>query len=122
MSKPFYVVSTLSQDTSYPIWSDGEVKTVKKHIVVKGGTGVANKNLITPLGVVTQITEDEAKHLADHRLFKLHQKNGFVRILDRKIDPEVAVTDGMNSRDNSAPLVPEDFAGDKAKLQVKTAD
>jgi len=109
--KSFYVYSTLAQDTSYPIWTEGgDVKRVLKHIIIKGGTGVADKRLFTPLGVVTKVSEEDARHLAGHRVFKIHQKNGFVQIRDEDIAPLKAVTEGMQTKDESAQLTPEDFA------------
>lgn len=121
MSDNVYVYSTLAADTNYATWVDGGngISRIEKNILIKGGSGVANKHLITPLGIATKITKEEAKLLKEHRLFKLHEKNGFVRIREDKVEPEVAVAEDMNSRDNSAPLVPEDFVNDEVKPQSR---
>lgn len=123
MAKEFYVYSTMSQDVSYPIWSDGEVKRVVEHIVINGGTGVVDKRLYTPNGVVTKVTQEQLAHLKNDRVFKLHEKNGFVKVSEENVNPEKVATEGMELRDQSAQLVPEDFENaPKTKTSKKAKD
>lgn len=125
MSKDFYVYSTLAATTAYVIWQEGDGgQMVEKHrIVVKGGSGIANKNIITPIGVATRITEKDAELLAEHDLFKRHQAKGYVRIEPVEKDPEKVVTSsGMKTRDVSAPLVPSDFKANEAQPSDQKGD
>ena len=109
MSK-YYVYSTLASDVSYTNHAKGggDMPIELPPVFIKGGAGVANDRLITPLGVVTEVTEQELAYLRENEVFKLHEKNGFISISERKTDPDKAALD-MTARDNSAPLVPEDM-------------
>jgi hypothetical protein len=50
-------------------------------IVINGGAGVANKRtLITPLGVVTQVTDEQLEQLKREPAFQGHMKDGFITI------------------------------------------
>lgn len=124
MSKKHYVFSTLAAAVSYTGYAKQEndnVPQVQMAVVVNGGTGVANKRtLITPRGVVTEVTEDEAKFLAAHPVFQIHLKNGFVQISDKNADGDEAAAD-MTGRDESAPLVDEDFSDTDAQPQGNKA-
>lgn len=118
MSKDHFVYSTLAASTAYVFWteSEGGQKVEKHRITVKGGSGVANKNLITPIGVATRISEEDAKLLAEHPLFKRHQQKRFVRIEPIEKDPEKVVTSGgLVTRDISSPLQPGDFKPNEAQ-------
>lgn len=105
-----YVFSTLTSDNRYAFYADGgaDMKVQERTILIKGGTGIANDRLITPLGVATEVTAEEAEALKAHPLFQLHQKNGFVVIQDKKGDPE-KVASGMEIADGSAPLTPSKY-------------
>ena len=72
---------------------------------------MANDRLITPRGVVTEITEEQADYLRANKVFQLHEKNGFVQISDAKTDPDKAAAD-MTGRDQSAPEVPQTLPED----------
>lgn len=105
-----YIYSTLSADVNYNIYvhnSEGH-PLVAKSIHIKGGSGIAGKHFITPLGVRTEISDEELSLLENDEVFKTHKANGFVSISKADINPEVAAAD-METRDGSAPAVPEDF-------------
>jgi hypothetical protein len=109
-----YVYSTLAADTTYKEW----VKTSDLHIearsvTIKGGTGVANDRIVTPLGVRTEIDAELVEVLESNEIFKLHKANGFVTIEAVAEDPEKVAAD-MTTADNSAPLTDANFenAGD----------
>jgi len=61
---------------------------VVSDVLVKGGAGVANDRLITPRGVVTEITEEQAEALRANPVFAMHEKNGFVQIGEAYVDPD----------------------------------
>jgi hypothetical protein len=119
-----YVVSTLTSDQAYTLFfkkdDDGKsIPRADKVVIVKGGHGVANKNIITPKGVATAITEEQAKLLEENAAFKRHEKRGFVRILKKNPGDTEKASSDLSQRDGSAPLVEGDFAGGKAP---KTGD
>lgn len=114
MSK--FVYSTLANDNRYTGYTKGgaDLPRVEYSILVKGGAGVAGKwnRLETPVGAVTEVTDEEAEALASNVIFNRHQQNGFVVLSDRKVAVEEVAAD-MTGRDESAPLVEADFADAK---------
>lgn len=119
MSKIF-VYSTLTCDQRYTNYvpGGGDLPVPVGSVFVKGGTGVADARLVTPRGVVTEVTEEELAILEANADFNLHRKNGFVEVSASKVDPEKAAAD-MEGRDASAPLVPADLPAD---LQPKVPE
>lgn len=110
MSKDHYVYSTLSAPQEYVTYNSGaaDLPQAVQSVFIAGGANVAGKHLVTPLGVVTKVTDEELKALETNEVFKLHKENGFVTVSDAKVDPEVVAAD-MTSRDEAAPLVDGDF-------------
>lgn len=95
-----YIYSTLSADVNYTI---GDRK-----FAVAGKANVANRNIITPRGMVTKATAEEVAELKKNRIFALHLKNGFLTIEDRQHDVE-KVASSMEARDKSAPDTENDL-------------
>lgn len=118
-----YVYSTLSCDVTYQNHVSGanDMPVVVAEVRVMGGAGVANDRLITPQGVATSITEQDAEALRNNPVFRLHEENGFVRIEAKKIDIEKVVAD-MTARDESAPLISEDLPPDMQPNASATED
>lgn len=60
-----YVYSTLANDQSYTNWipGGGNMPVESHSVFIKGGTGVANDRLITPLGVMTEVTDHDIDEL-----------------------------------------------------------
>jgi len=113
---PKYVYSKLANDyvinqASYP--EDGKLPRIERQIVIKGGAGVITKNLITPAGVVTEITDDEAEWLKTNTSFIKQSKAGFLKLEGTSRTVEKAVSD-MTDRDNSDQLQEIDFEENKA--------
>lgn len=116
-----YLYSTLSAPTEYTGWKEGgaDMPTAAWSVVVNAGAGVATKHLITPVGVMTEVTAEELKLLQENDVFKRHLKNGYIKIDEKKHAVEAVVAD-MEARDNSAPLVEADFAeGEAPKTNVE---
>jgi len=112
MSKEYYVFSTLSTDTAYTDYADGggDMPVVKSTITIKGGANVADKNLVTPMGVMTKVSEDQLASLKNNKVFQLHEQNGFIKITEKAYGvEEVVVGEGMAEKDASAPLTPADY-------------
>lgn len=102
-----YVTSKMGAGVIYAIYGKtaGGLPFVQKEIEVKGGTGVMNKNLITPEGVVTSLSDEDIELLKVNPLFKLHQENGYVRIHKTE---KAKLTD-MQEKDNSAQKTASDY-------------
>lgn len=106
-----FVYSTLSCDQRYVKWSDapaGGTPREERSILISGGANVAKKNIITPQGVVTEVTEADLALLNENTLFKTHVKNGHITVQQKEVQVEKAVAD-MEKRDESAPLTPQDY-------------
>lgn len=120
MSKQIFIFSTLAADVSYTGYAEPKgdnLPQVQMAVVVKGGAGVANRRTLdTPRGLVTSVTEDEAKFLRAHPVFIEHEKNGHVQVSKENATGDDAAAD-MAGRDNSAPLVDEDFNDADAQPQ-----
>lgn len=113
-----YVFSTLATDMNYTVYDQGggDMPVKKLQVHIKGGAGVANDRIITPLGVMTEIEDEDIPHLEANPVFQLHKKNGFVKIEKKKADPEKVAAD-MNRRDNSAPLTDADYVDSDVKIK-----
>lgn len=99
----YHVYSTIATDVAY----------AQGAVLIKGGAGVATKNLITPRGVATTISDEEHALLVADQVFQLHRDNGFVTIEQgRKREAEAAAAN-MSAADPSRPLEPADIELDK---------
>jgi len=109
-----YVYSTLATDMNYTNYTEGgaDLPVAKPAVFIKGGAGVANDRLITPRGVITQVTEEDLAYLEANPVFQLHKTNGYILVEKSKLDPEKVAAD-MTGRDNSAPMVEHDVPADQ---------
>lgn len=111
MSKgEIYVFSTLTAPVNYQTFekSGNDLPMVTGSILINGGSNIPDKNLVTPIGVMTRVTEEQFSLLAANPVFNKHMENGYISIQDKPADPEKVASD-MNSRDESAPLRDADF-------------
>lgn len=110
MGKSVHVFSTLANDQRYVnyVSSPEGVPTATSNILIKGGAGVANERLITPLGVHTEVTEEALAELEKNPVFAKHKANGYITIQQRKADPDKVAT-SMNAKDLSRPFTPADY-------------
>ena len=108
-----YVYATLSCDNLYVEYSDanesGGPHNVVREVLVKGKANVIDKNMVTPRGIMTVVTDEQAEFLRKNYAFQEHEKAGFVTIQNKKYDDIEAVAADMTGRDNSAQKTPEDF-------------
>jgi hypothetical protein len=122
MSKSFYVYSTLTADNLY-LNHEGSANdipiAVGSGIMIRGGAGLAGRNLVTPRGVVNgPFSEEEIEYLRRQPVFQLHEANGFIHIDTTKVDADQVAAD-MTSRDGGAPLVDADFPeGDAPTTEI----
>jgi len=109
-----YVYSTLTNDNIYAGYktmaSANEIRhTVEHQVLIHGGHGLINKNFITPQGVVTEVSDDDYDFLMANSAFKFHVDAGYIKVEDRKAEPEKVASD-MEGRDGSSQLTPADYA------------
>lgn len=114
MSKILYVYSTLASDVDYTLYAEGggDLPIALPPVRIQGGAGVANDRLVTPRGVVTRVTEEQAAQLRQNKVFELHEKNGYITISETSADPDTVAAD-LTGRDYSAPIVPGDLPDDE---------
>lgn len=122
-----YICSKLSSDQAYTTWYKDTANNMprkNKQVLIKGGAGVANKKVITPYGVITQVTEEQIKQLQDNcPSFNRHLKAGYLKILEKDPrDKEIEkIADDMQ-KDGSAPITPKDLkkeGKDEGKINKK---
>src|ERR1700741_1221950 len=77
-----YVYSTLTCPQEYTGWKpspNGELRA-DRSVRIEGGHGVMNKHFLTPLGVMTEVSDDELAFLETVEAFQLHKANGFIKV------------------------------------------
>lgn len=120
-----YVYSTLTNDMEYHIFKERHEDSnrhtdVHKKILVKGGANRARDEPrpVTPLGVVTAVSDEDLALLEKDPHFIQHQRNGFI-VVDRKKQSVAKIVEKhMKAKDNSAPKVESDFPKD-VKVSTK---
>jgi len=118
-----YIYSTLTSGQIYTLWDTngygkGQTPRPLRSIEVAGGANVANKKtLVTPKGVMTEISDEVYGVLRENPVFKRHKARGYIKVEIDEHDPNEAARD-MTSQDQSAPMRPEDFeeAGKNPKI------
>jgi hypothetical protein len=93
-----YVYSTLASDQDIAVWKDGPggQKQVIKYIQIKGGAQIATKlagEIITPLGIKTEVTDEDFALLQQDWTFNHFVENGKLVVLGESINPEKVVSD-----------------------------
>lgn len=117
----YHIYSTLANGQAYTVYlpkveeKSQAARKFKQQVVIKGGAGVASKNLITPRGVRTEITDQEYGAIADHFCFRHHVKEGFIVVEKVKANANKVARD-MNDSDGSAPKTEDDFPRDSAQV------
>lgn len=107
-----YIFSTATNNCTYVEYDyhnrKGNLPQIKRRVLVKGGANRADKRLITPNGVVTEVSDDDLAFLVSNAAFIRHQKAGFHRIESHRFETDAVVTD-MVSGDKARPLTPEEY-------------
>jgi hypothetical protein len=69
------IISTLEADTRYT--------GIEHSVLIKGRSGGGMVwGIYRPTAASTEVSDDDAAFLASHGIFKLHQKRGFVEIMN----------------------------------------
>lgn len=108
-----HIISTLTADVRYAQFvTQPGVSTLVRAVTVKGGAGVASAGsgqVVTPAGVRTEVSDEDAEFLLQHGQFLDHQKRGHVKIINKPTDPNT-VAQKMEKDGGSAPKTPADVA------------
>lgn len=92
--KNVYVCSKMASDNAYTTWHPGQkaandMPRKDRQVLIKGGSGVINKQLVTPHGVVTSITSEELALVRKScPAFTRHEKAGFLKVLEKDPSPK----------------------------------
>lgn len=107
-----YVYSTLANPQKFvtysPALEPGMFPTPDVEVLIRGGAGIASKNLITEQGVCTMITEEEYDAICELAHFKQFVERGHIKVERKNYDIDKIVSD-MNPRDPGGPLTPSDY-------------
>lgn len=114
MAQKHYVFSTLTAAQVYTRTATGsnDLPKTLASVRIEGGSNVPDKNLVTPIGVMTEVDDEQMTVLQENPVFRMHVENGFIKV-EKKPAPVEKVAADMPTRDESAPLVDQDFTEDK---------
>jgi hypothetical protein len=117
-----FVYSTLTCDNIFPVYVENKdphaLPRIIHKIVIKGGHGVKlQKELHTPFGVRTQVSDSDLELLMKDLNFKKQISAGFITVDNKKVVAEKKAAD-MNPKDGSAPMTPKDF--EKSDISEET--
>lgn len=105
-----YVYSTIGQDMLYTQYKKtSHVPVPVSQVLIRGGAHVIDKNLHTPRGIVTKISDEQLKILENIELFKMHKENGFIVVQSNKENPTKVAQRDMKEKDDSAQKTTQDF-------------
>lgn len=117
-----FITSRLAGGVDYAFYEKAANGTniVVDTISVKGGSDVNDKRtLLTPIGVVTELTKDQLDKLMTHPVFKKHLENGYITINDNE---KAAQKAGEKLEvDKSAQLTPDDYVNGNDKKDMIAA-
>ena len=107
-----YVYSTLTADqqyTLYPADADPrQIPTGLHSVFIAGGANVINNHMITPRGMVTEVSKEQLEILEKIPAFVNHREAGFITVEKTMQAPDEVAQD-MTPKDESSQLVDSDF-------------
>ena len=120
MSK-IYVYSTMTASVTYCAWrkGGGDVPSIAQSVTINGGSNVVDKFIRTPLGVMTEITQDQLDIMEQDGVYQIHKAKGFITVDANLHDVEKVVAGNMESSDASAQLTPNDFVDGPKPVEVE---
>lgn len=106
-----HVYSTLASPQEFTTYIPGgaDLQVVDRQVHIKGGAGIASKNLITPNGVHTAISEDDYAAIKELWHWKKFVETGHIRVEKRQASDIDRIVSDMNPRDPGGPLTPADY-------------
>lgn len=109
-----FVYSTATCDNIFPVYEEnkepGKAHSIKHSVPIKGGANLAKGKgeFVTKYGIRTEVSDSDLALLKENAEFMRMVKDGFMFIDERKRNAEEVASD-MEARDESAPLVPQDY-------------
>ncbi len=99
-----YILSRLANDQVYIKYKKGygNKNIVEKEILIKGKADITTRQLITPMGVLTKVSDDDFEILKENPCFKEHCERGYISYY--KIKPDIEKSAQKLNKDESAPL------------------
>lgn len=121
------IFSTLTAANEYRFYKPGNDRSpaIVEHSVVIGGgaNNVNRRNLITPRGVATTVSDEDLEYLKQNEVFQLHMKNGFITIDAAKDERDAdKVAADMEGRSPDAPTVDADYEEGQEPFVNKDGD
>lgn len=116
-----YVLSKLANNQIYTKFAKGQngLNLIVKQVAIKGGADVTNKNLVTPQGIVTEVSSDDLEVLKENKDFQRHLDKGLVNYFAAK--PNIEKKAELMQKDNSRQLTKDDYKK-KAKTEPTTGE
>lgn len=104
-----YVLSKLANTQVYTKYIKGtdNFNQAVAFVTINGGADVTNKLLVTPQGVVTEISAEQLDLLKENKVFQQHLENGVVSYYS--LAPDVDKKAPKMKKDKSAQLQKKDF-------------
>lgn len=117
-----YVYSTSANNGTYCDYGPGNSDdknrghhVARKKVTIRGGHGVAAQQkgagyggIHTPMGVMTEVNDEDMEFLLQNKSFQRHIAAGFITYDKKKVDPAKRAQD-MAPKDGGAPVTPKDF-------------
>lgn len=113
-TKMKFLYSTLPAAQAYTAHKpsgDESLPIPTRTVMIHGGASLADHRFETPLGVLTEISEDDFEFLKTNKVFMRHAERGFIKVLDEKLDADKMAAD-MNRASGDVPVTPDDFAAE----------
>jgi len=106
-----YIYSTLTASQNFVEWKEtSDLPIAARKITILGGHGVINKQIVTPRGVVTKVSDKDMEFLKTYPPFLKMVEEGFLSYEDKKnVDVEKKIVHMNLKGDNSRQLTPAEF-------------
>lgn len=120
-----FIYSTISTSVDYAFYKNTDPRqlaVLEKSITIKGGANVMNKrDIYTPKGFITKVTDEELELLKSNPVFKMHVENGFISYEEKKEKSLEKKLEDMTLRDNSAPKDKKFFIDRRKEAEIRAS-
>lgn len=115
-----HIYSTLVAPQAFTVYAEGgaDMPTAARQVFIAGGTGVANKNLITPWGVHTAISIEDYEAIKDLNHFADFVNRGLIRVERKKVADIDTIVADMSRNDPALPMTDADGRNDIDNMNV----
>jgi hypothetical protein len=120
----YHVFNTMANSTKYVKYRPAPQKDLniaERSVLIKGGSGIHQKHIGTPLGIHTAVSDEDMEWLKEDLHFKAHVKNGYITVRKGEVNPEVAAAEMVthDPKTDACPVIPQDFKDDDKKETIK---